>query len=1214
MTQGPWSVKGIDPKARSIARERAQSRGVTLGQYLNTLLMDADEEGVGGPIQDIEIDDPPPRSAADGDLRRMSVEIDQLSQKLEASQTRSARAVSGLDKAILGLMGKVDVSGKAQLSGLERVSRALGEIETTQAALRSRIESVEGQSTNNATVSALKTLESALARLAETVQERLNSADQDNLEHRNSINDRVSSFSERVDDMARGLEQAVTSTVRNTSTALTGRLDTMEQQMTAAERRMEGALGRINEATSRLENLENKHERTAHESAWKQERALETNLAKSRQMSKEVLDKVEGIEEKTREAMNGLNDAVNRITERLARAERKSDSAVHILERSVNELDDKVTRAGSTRGQVEEFAQLQQAFQKRLDSLAEDIQRPIHAVRVDLERKLEEAIRTSTANPEKVERLERSLRQVQEQLQASEARQADAVEAMSLQVERLTRAVDDRLRAVEAKGDPRAIEDVRREMLRLADVIDGRMGAAETASRSAIAGVDSLRSDIGRLNTNFDDRMKTLEQRSASAIDLVGQHVSQQMGVVSDRLQRRSDEAIQRLSDRISDHALEQRQLDPAEIDRLADRLDERVRDSERRSAEAIGQIGEQVARVADRLQSQHQESLRNFETKLAASGRNHETRLTELMADMQRRMDDVGEQAVSAVQPMHNTISSLARRLEAMEDGSRGQRRGAEPAVSRDIPAMQDDFIVLEDDEPAPLAPPAAAAMAAVEAAENGDVIGVEPPPFDRARDNMLFEDGAKSKDVIVVKAEPANTVDDLLDTDDVIFGAAFGKAPPKEPKANDFVADLPSDDNRAQPNQTYIEAARRAAREGRRVDASATTQRKGIGKGPLIASAALAVAVAGGGALTVLRGKQEAKPDDFAKLDPSAPQVAAGHPDGAAADLFAPDTASHTEAAPTVASEAATAAELFGTPGAPAAAPGAKPGAPSVAAPGKAPAAAAPAPGITLDDAVRSGDPVALHDKALELLQSGEKQRAAQMLKDASNRGLVMAEYRLAKLYDKGEGVPRDMAASRSWTEKAAIGGNVKAMYDLGSFYYEGDAGAQSFAAAAEWFRQAADYGLVDSQYNLAMLYKDGLGLTQDKNEAAYWFEVAGRAGDQDAARAGRTLFADMPTAQAEQIKRRARAFSPKPSIARANGDFGRRPWDVAQPAQIAEIQRLLDRLGYNPGTSDGKLTPKTQDAIRAFENDNEMPVTGEASLSLLRQMRTATLNSDN
>ena len=95
-------------------------------------------------------------------------------------------------------------------------------------------------------------------------------------------------------------------------------------------------------------------------------------------------------------------------------------------------------------------------------------------------------------------------------------------------------------------------------------------------------------------------------------------------------------------------------------------------------------------------------------------------------------------------------------------------------------------------------------------------------------------------------------------------------------------------------------------------------------------------------------------------------------------------------------------------------------------------------------------------------------------------------MAEYRLAKLYERGEGVPRDMAAARSWTEKAAIGGNRLAMHDLAVFYAEGDAGPQSYAAAVEWFRAASDLGLVDSQYNLAVLYEQGLGLSRGQGRS--------------------------------------------------------------------------------------------------------------------------------
>ena len=364
------------------------------------------------------------------------------------------------------------------------------------------------------------------------------------------------------------------------------------------------------------------------------------------------------------------------------------------------------------------------------------------------------------------------------------------------------------------------------------------------------------------------------------------------------------------------------------------------------------------------------------------------------------------------------------------------------------------------------------------------------------------------------------------------------------------------------------------------------------------------LAVAVAGGAAFTVMRGKQEAQGDDFAKLDPAAPVETAGAPGTADAVLF--NEAAENGAAAKAAALSPT--DLFEDAPAKPAAIAAAPTAANVPAASVAPNA----PAVTLADAVRNGDPVAQHDYALELLQNGDKAKGVQILREAAGRGLVMADYRLAKLYERGEGVPRDMAASRQWTEKAAVGGNIKAMHDLAVFYAEGDAGPQSYAAAVEWFRQASDHGLVDSQYNLAVLYEQGLGLSQDKPEAAYWYEVAGRAGDQDAGRRARTMLAEMQPTQAEAIKRKARAFAPKPGIPRANGEFGRRAWDIASPAQITEAQRLLVRLGFSAGAADGKMNTRTAEAIRQFERNNSLPVTGEASVSLLRQLRAATLNT--
>ena len=41
MTAGaPWSVKGIDPKARELAKDHARRSGMTLGEWLNRVILE----------------------------------------------------------------------------------------------------------------------------------------------------------------------------------------------------------------------------------------------------------------------------------------------------------------------------------------------------------------------------------------------------------------------------------------------------------------------------------------------------------------------------------------------------------------------------------------------------------------------------------------------------------------------------------------------------------------------------------------------------------------------------------------------------------------------------------------------------------------------------------------------------------------------------------------------------------------------------------------------------------------------------------------------------------------------------------------------------------------------------------------------------------------------------------------------------------------------
>ena len=111
--------------------------------------------------------------------------------------------------------------------------------------------------------------------------------------------------------------------------------------------------------------------------------------------------------------------------------------------------------------------------------------------------------------------------------------------------------------------------------------------------------------------------------------------------------------------------------------------------------------------------------------------------------------------------------------------------------------------------------------------------------------------------------------------------------------------------------------------------------------------------------------------------------------------------------------------------------------------------------------------------------------------------------AQFRLALLYERGQGTPKNPALARALYQRAAEKGHVRAMHNLGVLYADGPDGKPDYALAAEWFRRAADYGLRDSQYNLATLTARGLGVEKKPVAAYSWFALAAAQGDAEAAR---------------------------------------------------------------------------------------------------------------
>lgn len=54
-----------------------------------------------------------------------------------------------------------------------------------------------------------------------------------------------------------------------------------------------------------------------------------------------------------------------------------------------------------------------------------------------------------------------------------------------------------------------------------------------------------------------------------------------------------------------------------------------------------------------------------------------------------------------------------------------------------------------------------------------------------------------------------------------------------------------------------------------------------------------------------------------------------------------------------------------------------------------------------------------------------------------------------------------------------------------------------------------------------------------------------------------------------------------------------------------KVRFVQTRLAELGYSPGPVDGVFGQKTRDAIEEFENDRQIPITGEISRALIKAL---------
>jgi localization factor PodJL len=150
-----------------------------------------------------------------------------------------------------------------------------------------------------------------------------------------------------------------------------------------------------------------------------------------------------------------------------------------------------------------------------------------------------------------------------------------------------------------------------------------------------------------------------------------------------------------------------------------------------------------------------------------------------------------------------------------------------------------------------------------------------------------------------------------------------------------------------------------------------------------------------------------------------------------------------------------------------------------------------------------------------------------AARWFEQAAAAGHAPSQYRLGSLYREGRGVAKDATLAFQWFDRAAAQGHVLAMHNAAVLLAEGVHGAPDYAGAALWFRRAAEHGIKDSQFNVAILFARGLGVSQDLAESYRWFAIAAAQGDKDAAKKRDDLAARLTKDQLAKENEKVKGF---------------------------------------------------------------------------------------
>lgn len=1028
---GPWSVKGIDPRAREIAKDLARRSGLTLGEWLNQIIIEGDVEAppfdstpgepadrrqsMGQVYRDsgtssVEDDDDgeerragPSRDEV-ADIARIARALETLSSRMEAAEHRSTLAISGIDQSVLGVLSRLEDLDHEQSHARAGIEESLGEIREGGARLAQRVGRLEQDESPR--LEALKALEHALTRLSAQINEgeaRTGAVAQEAHEEIDLLSRRLHRVETAVEssDQTKADIELIGTRLKRVETAfdsaeqtradvdfVSGRLERVEGSLGMAEqtyRAVSAVSGRVNRLEAGLEAAEQSLTELNGLPARMQSAEASIGEAPARYADAEKVDAV-----------------LSRMVERLDRAESRTTAAFESLESSFAGLDARLRTAESRLGRD---GQMGVEAERRFQNLAAELAEKVEAARAELSERIRTAANT------RLDRLESTLGEISTQVQEAEQRSAQAIDAMGREVVRIAENLGERVTGIEGG---------------LAEVVQENLKRSDTAQAAAI---ERLGEEIARIAESLNERISSSEERANATFE----GFNAKFDALSENLAERHDRTTSELADRI--------------------------RQSEERTAQLLAEARERI----DQRRSTLEAALRSAEEGPGQEPSQLQT------------ADDV------AVGPA--TLAAAYRPLR--EDTI--QEAEFEPAAETDSEApifgfaFQADAVLAEFTEPDSATTPEPVVEPPPTAAEPAGIVDAEADPFSSAFDASDEFEAPPEAPLPHVEDDPFAPPPPASDS------GAFS--------VKDFAPAAAEPDFATASTRDMIEQARAAARrasgarETLRPLPGASSKAEGPqSNGPLRAPFGLSfpnlrkreggapvlrtVLLASGTAAAITAAAIGAYSLGGANRGGVRPQVAE------IGDTAAPDAGSAAEPNLAVALRSDDAAV--------------SPGAVDLRTPDQAsPADTASNAKALYEDAVHrieSGDTGAVKDlreaadagypdaqfylgRLYEAGSAGldkDLVQARRWTERAADGGNASAMYNLASYLYAGEGGAKDATAAAEWFRRAAERGVVNSQYNLAQLYEKGYGVPQNQAEAYKWYLVAAASGDQEAKAN--------------------------------------------------------------------------------------------------------------------------------------------------